>query len=153
MAKRLDLSGKPRWVVIDPDLSLQVQPMSPAQLRAVVPSLADLKPEDGAVDPAKADAGFDLLLDMIEAHVVGWTVEDLEGQPAPVSRAAAEALLVAEPDLAGPIMSAIMGRAVAQAEVLRDEGNASAPLRNGTSAGAPNTAGTAKAPAPTARAG
>lgn len=158
--KRLNLNPEPRWVEIDPELSVAVRPLSPFDL-------AELFEGDAALSKALADApevealqamGVGPLLDLIGRFTVlalaDWTVCDAgSGERLPVTEEAARALFRMEPALIGDFVDRVIGPLLAGLAALDAEKNVSAPSPDGSSAGATTTAQAATESAPTARRG
>lgn len=160
--KRLTLNPEPRWIEIDPELSVAVRPLSPFDLAELLEGDGALAKLGAAVREggATATAGAALLpvreiLDLVgrvaEMAIVEWTVCDDSGQRLPVSAEIARAMVRAEPDLVAPFIEKVLAPAVAAAEALAAEKNVSAPSPVGSTAGATTTAQAATASALTAR--
>jgi len=130
---RLNLSPEPAWLDLGGGVRLRLAPLTSALIGAArsdaqVASLPEDAPADQvAVALAKAIGALAIL----EWEGVG----NAEGYPVPPTPEAVAALL----DLF-PLFQRFQTDYVAKGLILADEGNASAPLPNGTSAGAKATA-------------
>ncbi|WP_444461060.1 hypothetical protein [Rhodobacter capsulatus] len=130
---RLNLSPEPAWLDLGGGVRLRLAPLTSALIGAArsdsqVASLPEDAPADQvAVALAKAIGSLAIL----EWEGVG----NAEGYPVPPTPEAVAALL----DLF-PLFQRFQTDYVAKGLILADEGNASAPLPNGTSAGAKATA-------------
>ena len=129
----LDLSNEPRWHELAPGVRVQLRPLTTALMVAtrsdpaveVVPEEAS--DEERAVTFAKA---------LARKAVLAWEgVGDADGNPIVPSPEAIDALL----DL-WPVFEAFQLAYVSRGLLLEQEKNASAPLPNGPSAGASDTA-------------
>lgn len=160
--KRLDLRREPRWVKIDEELSLLARPLSRSECTGILAPW--IEPITVAEKSAAAGdivgqlggitASVGLAADLVMAAVTDWTVLDAEtdGRMA-VTREAVEALIDAEPALAEAMIDALLGPTIHREEALRQEGNASRPSPNGTTAAATPIAPPAPARARNARRG
>ena len=142
---RLDLSNTPHWLDLMPDLRVQLMPLTTALMVAArnddaVTELPDeTSDEERALVFAKAIARIAIL---------DWEgVGDVDGHNIPVSPEGIDALL----DIY-PIFETFQLRYVSKGLLMDAEKNASAPLPNGSSAGAQATAQRLKKRAKTARA-
>jgi hypothetical protein len=129
----LDLTNAPRWHDLAPG-ALMVATRSDPAVEAVPEEASD---EERAVAFAKA---------LARRAVLDWEgVGDDAGNPVPVSPEGIDALLEI-----WPVFEAFQTSYVARGLILDAEKNVSAPLLNGTSAGATGTAKRAKSRARTA---
>ena len=142
---RLDLSNAPHWLELMPDLSIHLTPLTTALMVAArnddaVAALSEnVSDEERALVFAKAIA---------KIAILAWEgVGDVDGHTIPVSSEGIDALL----DIY-PVFEAFQLRYVSKGLLMDAEKNVSAPLPNGSSAGAQTTAQPAKASAKTARA-
>lgn len=143
---RLNLSREPDWLDLSPGLRLLLAPMSTALMMAARadPTVQDL-PEDASNDAR----GMVFARALARRALLDWEgVGDAEGEPLPVTPEGVDALL----DIF-PIFDAFQTKYVGKGLMLDAEGNVSAPLPTGTSAGAIATAPPATVSAPTARHG
>lgn len=150
--KRLSLSRGPRWVEIDHELSVLLRPMLRVELLALLAEDPATIPADGDLRAAAAGAkaGVAAAVRLALAAVEDWTVADTEtGERLPVSEPVARALFD-DLALAGLFAERVTAEILGPADAVAAEGNGSAPLPNGSSAGAPTTAPTVPAPAPSA---
>jgi hypothetical protein len=141
---RLDLSAGPHWLDLVPGLRLQVRPVTTAVMVAARsdPGVADL-PETAA----REAMALAMARAVARRVVTDWEgVGDAQGRPVPVSPEGIDALL----DI-WPVFEAFQARCLAPQLMWEAEKNASAPSPTGTSAGAPTTAGPAKARVRTVR--
>ena len=143
---RLDLSATPKWLDLAPGLRLHVLPVTTAiRVAARNDPAVEALPEGAS----KEDMALVMAKAVARRVVTGWEgVGDASGKPVPVSPEGIDALL----DI-WPVFEAFQTRCLAPHLMLEQEKNASAPLPNGTSAGATPTARPAKARARTARRG
>ena len=139
---RLDLSNTPHWLDLMPDLRVQLMPLTTALMVAArnddaVTELPDeTSDEERALVFAKAIARIAIL---------DWEgVGDVDGHNIPVSPEGIDALL----DIY-PIFETFQLRYVSKGLLMDAEKNASAPLPNGSSAGARATAQPASPANPT----
>ena len=139
---RLDLSNTPHWLDLMPDLRVQLMPLTTALMVAArndnaVTELPDeTSDEERALVFAKAIARIAIL---------DWEgVGDVDGHNIPVSPEGIDALL----DIY-PIFETFQLRYVSKGLLMDAEKNASAPLPNGSSAGAQATAQPASPANPT----
>jgi hypothetical protein len=153
--KRLNLSPPLRTVALDAELTVEVRRLTLATLGELLPHEAGpvVVPDDAS--PAEKLAPLrpatDFAVRVIEALVVGWNVVCSETDaPQPVSGRVARLMLEAEPALVQAVYQEVWQRAIIECVRLAEEGNASAPSPNGSTAPALNTAPTATDPAPTA---
>jgi hypothetical protein len=151
---RLDLSNAPHWLELMPELRVHLMPLTTALMvaarndDAVTALSEDVSDEERALVFAKAIA---------KIAILDWEgVGDVDGHNIPVSPEGIDALL----DIY-PVFEAFHLRYVSKGLLMDAEKNVSAPLLNGSSAGAQatvqparvaNPAGAAKKPAKTARA-
>ena len=143
---RLNLSREPEWLELAPGLRLLLAPMSTALMLA---ARADPAVQDLPGDASNDQRGMVFARALARRAVLDWEgVGDAEGAPLPVTPEGIDALL----DIF-PVFDAFQTGYVAKGLMLDAEGNASAPLPTGTSAGAIATAGPVTASAPTARHG
>ena len=145
--KRLGAARVAEWVQIDDELSLQMRPLGFPEMRAILSQIEGLK--DGA-GLAEIDRLFVSAVDLVAEHVQDWTVVDDDRARLPVTRPHAEMLLGHEPHYIGLVLAAVadlFGRRLAGSFA---EKKGSAPLPNGSSAGAQNTAAPVSAPATSA---
>jgi len=144
----LDLSNKPRWHELAPGVRVQLRPLTTALMVATRGDPAvEAVPED-ASDEERAVAFAKALA---RRAVLAWEgIGDADGNPIDPSPEAIDALL----DI-WPIFEAFQLAYVSKGLLLEQEKNASAPLPNGPSVGASDTARAASpaAPARTARRG
>ncbi|ARJ70391.1 hypothetical protein [Paracoccus contaminans] len=130
---RLDLSSAPKWLDLGHDLRLHVLPVTTAIMVAAR--------NDPAVEALPEEANREeqalVMAKAVARHVVtDWEgVGNASGNPVPVSPEGIDALL----DI-WPVFEAFQTRCLAPHLMLEQEKNASAPLPNGTSAGATPTA-------------
>ena len=141
---RLDISNAPHWLELMPDLRVQLTPLTTALMvaarndDAVTALSEEISDEERALVFAKAIAKIALL---------DWEgVGDVDGDTIPVSLEGIDALL----DIY-PVFEAFQLRYVSKGLLMDAEKNVSAPLPNGSSAGAQTTAARAKAAARTVR--
>lgn len=146
--KRVGLARAAEWVRIDDELSIELRPLSLPEIRALYGQMSGMV-EGRELDAL--DALYAATVELLAEHVRDWTVADPEGKPLPVTREIAEQLLGEEPQLIGAVVMVVMERFAQRLVAASAEKNASAPLPNGSSAGAPATAATARASAPNAR--
>lgn len=141
---RLDLAREPRWLDLGHGVRVLVAPLSTSMMIA-----ARRDVEAAIVDAEGADneaIGAVMAKALARLAVLDWEgVGDGEGNPVPPTPEGIDALLNV-----WPIFDAWQSRYVAKGLLLQREGNGSAPLPNGSSAGAPTTAPIAPAPAPSA---
>jgi hypothetical protein len=142
---RLDLSNAPHWLELMPDLRVQLSPLTTALMVAarnddvVAALLEEASDEVRALVFAKAIARMAIL---------DWEgVGDVDGHTIPVSPEGINALL----DIY-PVFEAFQLRYVSKGLLMDAEKNGSAPLPNGSSAGARATVRPAGKRAKTARA-
>ncbi len=143
---RLDLSSAPKWLDLGAELRLLVLPVTTAIMVAARndPSVEALP--EGA---SKEEQALVMAKAVARRGVTAWEgVGDAGGTPVPVTPEGIDALL----DI-WPVFEAFQTRCLAPHLMLDAEKNASAPLPNGTSAGATATAKPARARARTARRG
>ena len=143
---RLDLSSAPKWLDLGAELRLLVLPVTTAIMVAARndPSVEALP--EGA---SKEEQALVMAKAVARRVVTAWeAVGDAGGTPVPVTPEGIDALL----DI-WPVFEAFQTRCLAPHLMLDAEKNASAPLPNGTSAGATATAKPARARARTARRG
>ncbi|WP_299131679.1 hypothetical protein [uncultured Amaricoccus sp.] len=143
---RLDLSSAPKWLDLGAELRLLVLPVTTAIMVAARndPSVEALP--EGA---SKEEQALVMAKAVARRVVTAWEgVGDAGGTPVPVTPEGIDALL----DI-WPVFEAFQTRCLAPHLMLDAEKNASAPLPNGTSAGATATAKPARARARTARRG
>ena len=143
---KLDLTAEPRWLDLGHGVHLRVLPLTTALMVAARSDAAiDVLPAT-ASDEARA---LTFAKAIARIAVSDWEgVGDADGNPVPVTPDGIDALLEV-----WPIFEAFQAVYVSQGLLLDAEKNASAPLPNGTSAGATATARPAKRPARTARRG
>ena len=143
---RLDLSSEPKWLDLGHGLRLHVLPITTA---IMVAARNDPAVEALPEEASREEQALVMAKAVARRVVTGWEgVGDASGSPVPVSPEGIDALL----DI-WPIFEAFQTRCLAPHLMLDAEKNASAPLPNGTSAGAKATARPAKARARTARRG
>lgn len=140
---RLNLSNRPEWLDLLPDLRIKVAPLTTALMVAARadPALAALADTASTEDMALAMAKAVARLAILEWEGVG----DELGDPLPLSPEGIGALLEI-----WPVFEAFQAQYVARGLMLDAEKNASAPSPTGPSAGATATAQPALAPAPIA---
>lgn len=144
---KLNLSTDSRWIDLAGGVRIKVKPLTSAMMLAARsnPRVEALAHADAAVpDDAVALEVAKIIGGMLIEDWEG--VGDAEGAPVDVSQDWIDALL----DL-WPMFEAFQVNVVAGAMLVDAEKNASAPLLNGSSAGAVTTAKAAKAPAQNAR--
>jgi len=130
---RLNLTATPEWLDLAPGLRLLVGPLTTAlMVSARADPVVEAMPEGAGTE--------ELALAMAKAvarrAVLDWKgVGDANGNPVPVSPEGIDALL----DI-WPVFEAFQTTYVARGLILDAEKNASAPLPNGPSAGASDTA-------------
>lgn len=149
---RLELSPSPRWIDLLPGLRLQVAPITATMLARAQTAMPKVEPEIDPVSGEEKATGPDFVwqamfdTEVAKRCIVGWEgVSSDSGDPLPVSPEAIAALMDIH-----PIHTLFRSLVMAPALLLAAEGNGSAPLPNGVSAGAQNTATTASAAAPNA---
>ena len=140
---RIDLSNEPAWLDLGHGVRLHLHPLTTALMvasrndRAVAALSEDATDEASALVFAKA---------LARNAVLDWEgVGDAGGNTIPISPEGIDALL----DI-WPLFEAFQTKYVAKGLVLDAEKNASAPLPNGSSAGATDIVGPALEPAKTA---
>lgn len=140
---RLGLKKEPYWLDLPRGVRVEVQPMSTALMARVQARRAETEAgEDEDVSVAFVTA-------VATEAILSWEgVLDEKDRPVPVNPAYMAALMAEY-----PIFRAFQADYVATGLALVEEGNGSAPSPDGTSAGAPNTAATAKRSARPARRG
>ena len=141
---RLDLSNEPAWLELGHGVRLLLQPLTTALMVASRndPAIATL----GAVATDEASA-LVFAKALARNAVRDWEgVGDAEGNVTPVSPEGIDALL----DV-WPLFEGFQTKYVAKGLLLDQEKNVSAPLPNGSSAGATDIATPASEPAKTAR--
>jgi len=160
--KRLNLGRAPRWVEIDAELKVLARPLGRIACMEILAPLREVRGEALGAEPDLDDAEAllaalpvlvrqeRLMLAVVQAAVAAavaeWTVVGEDGARLPPAPEVVEALIEAEPQLAGALLHAlVLGPLTAQAA----EKNGFAPSPPGTSAGAETTAGPAPAPAQT----
>ena len=130
---RLDLSSGPKWLDLGSGLRLQVLPVTTAIMVAARNDPAVEALPEGA---SKEEQALVMAKAVARRVLTGWEgVGDASGKPVPVSPEGIDALL----DI-WPVFEAFQTRCLAPHLMLEQEKNASAPLPNGTSAGAKATA-------------
>jgi hypothetical protein len=137
---RLDLNNEPTWLDLGHEVRLHLQPLTTAMM---VASRND--PAVAALDEDTTDETSALVFAKALARnaTINWDgVGDAEGNIIPVSLEGIDALL----DV-WPLFEAFQTKYVAKGLVLDAEKNVSAPLPNGSSAGAMDTAKPAPGPA------
>jgi hypothetical protein len=151
---RLKLTQEAQWLDLGHGVEILVVPMTTALMMAARKEAQGLIAQAVGVDGSDAEGGSDeIALAMARAvarvAIRDWKgVGDDNGFSIPLSPEGIDALL----DL-WPIFEAFQTRYVARALILEQEKNGSAPLPNGTSAGARTIARPADTPARTARKG
>jgi hypothetical protein len=140
---RLDLSREPRWLDLGHGVRLRVGPLTTALMAAARSDPTVTSLPEGASNETIAVAMAKALARLVVEDWEG--VGDVDGNLVPVTPEGIEALL----DIL-PIFEAFQLRYVSKGLLLESEKNVSAPLPNGTSAGATSTADPAVAPAPSA---
>jgi hypothetical protein len=139
---RLDLTPGTRWIDLAPGVRVEVQRMGTALISRAQDDLRAARTPD-SVTPIGRSA---FAMAVARHAIVGWQgVGDEAGKPVPVNAETIAALM----DVF-PIYAAFEAAYVQPGLMLADEGNVSAPLLNGTTAGVRTTARRAKASAPTA---
>lgn len=140
---RLGLKKEPYWLDLPHGVRVEVQPMSTALMARVQARRAEA---DGAEDE---DVSVAFVTAVAVEAIIAWEgVGDEKGKPAPVSPDYVAAMMGEY-----PIFRAFQTDYVATGLALVEEGNGSAPSPDGTTAGARNTAATAKRSARPARRG
>lgn len=139
---RLQLTNTTRWIELVPGVKIEVLPMGTSLVsRAQARLRADRTEGDTTPVPRSSFA-----LAIAQEAVIDWTgVGDEAGRPLAVSPAGVMALMEVF-----PVHTAFERLYVAPGLVLAEEGNVSAPLPSGTSAGALPIAKRARAAATTA---
>ncbi len=141
---RLNLSNRPEWLDLLPGLRLRVAPLTTALM---VSARADPAIDALPATAPQAELAHATAKAVARRAVLDWEgVGDDAGDAVPVSPEGINALLEI-----WPVFEAFQTQYVAKGLILDAEKNASAPLPNGTSAGATPTAKPAKARARTAR--
>ena len=141
---RLNLSREPSWLDLGHDVRLHVAPLTTSLMAAARsdPAVAAL-PEGASAETVSVTMAKALArLAVLEWEGVG----DGAGEPVPVTPEGIDALL----DIL-PLFEAFQLRYVSKGLLLEEEKNVSAPLPNGTSAGATSTADPAAAVVPSAQ--
>ena len=142
----LDLSNEPRWLELAPGVRVQLRPLTTALMVATRSDPAVEAVPEEASDEERALAFAKALA---RKAVLAWEgVGDADGNAINPSPEAIDALL----DI-WPIFEAFQLAYVSRGLLLEQEKNASAPLPNGPSAGASDTATPARGRARTARRG
>ncbi|GHE01035.1 hypothetical protein U879_13285 [Defluviimonas sp. 20V17] len=142
----LDLSNEPRWLELAPGVRVQLRPLTTALMVATRSDPAVEAVPEEASDEERALAFAKALA---RKAVLAWEgVGDADGNAINPSPEAIDALL----DI-WPIFEAFQLAYVSRGLLLEQEKNASAPLPNGPSAGASDTAKPARGRARTARRG
>jgi hypothetical protein len=142
----LDLTNAPRWHDLAPGVRLQLRPLTTALMVATRSDTAVETVPEEASDEERAVAFAKALA---RRAVLGWEgIGDADGNPIDPSPDAVDTLL----DI-WPIFEAFQLTYVSKGLLLDQEKNGSAPLPNGPSAGASDTARVAKRRAKPARRG
>jgi len=142
----LDLTNAPRWHDLAPGVRVQLRPLTTALMVATRRDAAVEAVPEEASDEERAVAFAKALA---RRAVLGWEgIGDANGNPIDPSPDAIDTLL----DI-WPIFEAFQLTYVSKGLLLDQEKNGSAPLPNGPSAGASDTATHAKRPAKPARRG
>ena len=142
---RLDLSNAPHWLELLPDLRLHLTPLTTALMVAARNDDAVNALPEEASDEERALAFAKAIARMA---ILDWEgVGDVDGHTIPVSPEGIDALLNIY-----PVFEAFQLRYVSKGLLMDAEKNVSAPLPNGSSAGAQATAQPARKRAKTARA-
>lgn len=132
------------WIDLLPGVRLHVLPLDSGLMMA---AQSDPRVRDG--DPADGQAALRIATVLAERAILDWEgVGDEDGTPLPVTPETVARLMAF-----WPAFEAFQTLCVAPRLLLDAEGNGSAPLPNGTSAGAPSTALPAKGRARSARRG
>ena len=135
---RLNLSREPIWLDLGHDVRVRVAPLTTSLMAAARSDPAVAALPEGASNETIAVTMAKALARLV---VLEWEgVGDAEGNPVPVTPEGIDALL----DIL-PIFEAFQLRYVSKGLLLESEKNASAPLPNGISAGAPSIADPAAA--------
>lgn len=142
---RLNLSQEPAWHDLGGGVRVQARPLTSLRMAlARDDALFAGLPEGASPEVVLAH----LSVAVAKVVITGWEgVGDAEGNTIEPTPGAVEALMLQEPALLGAFHMAVLQPIL----LLAAEKKRSAPLRNGTSAGAPDTAPPAATPAKTAR--
>lgn len=144
---RLNLASEPEWLDLGHGVRVHVLPCTSGVMAAARGS--DAVEAMVAAGASEAELALALARAMAGIVILDWEgVGDADGRPIPVTLEAASALMEV-----WPLFEAFQARYVARGLLLDQEKNASAPLPNGTSAGATATAKPARRRARTARVG
>ncbi|MFU8899687.1 MAG: hypothetical protein ACNA7L_12395 [Roseinatronobacter sp.] len=140
----LDLTHEPRWLEIIPGLRLKLRPLTTA---VMVSARANSDLAQLGADPSQEELALVMARAVAREAILAWDgVGDAEGQPIAVSPEGIDALLEI-----WPVFEAFQTRYIGKHLLLDAEKNASAPLPNGSSAGAIATARPVRSAARTAR--
>ena len=140
---RLNLTATPEWLDLAPGLRLLVGPLTTALM---VSARADLAVETLSVGATQEEMALAMAKSVARRAVLDWEgVGDDAGNIVPVSPEGIDALLEI-----WPVFEAFQTQYVAKGLILDAEKNVSAPLPNGPSAGATDTARPARGAARTA---
>lgn len=154
--KRLTLRREPIRIEIDAELSVSLRPLRHVE---IVRALAAVPQAPRAVGLDQRGEQMVAVADMVPvavalamAAVDDWTVSDADtGERLPVTEDVAGAMFGDDLALASVFVQRVLDALTPPAEALEREKNASAPLPNGSTAGATNTAEHATDPVTTAR--
>lgn len=141
---KLNLTNTPTWLMLAPGLQLHLAPLSTALM---VAARADPLIEDMPETASTEELALAMAKAVARRAVLDWEgVGDADGNVVPVSPEGIDALLEI-----WPIFEAFQTEYISKGLLLDAEKNVSAPLPNGSSAGAQTTVTRAKASARTAR--
>ncbi len=130
---RLNLTNTPTWLTLAPGVRLRLAPLTTALM---VSARADPSIEDMSRTASTEDLALAMAKAVARRAVLDWEgVGDPSGNPVPVSPEGIDALLEV-----WPIFEAFQTGYVSKGLLLDAEKNVSAPLPNGSSAGAQPTA-------------
>ena len=142
---RLNLDSGPKALALGHGVEVDVLPMSTAIRLDAMADMPERDPDAG--DDVKSEERIAFAKAIARRVIVGWRgVGDADGKPVEVTPAAIDALL----DI-WDLFNQFELTYILPGLVLADEGNVSAPLPDGSTAGAPTTAKPAKKSARTAR--
>jgi hypothetical protein len=153
MAKRLNLDFVEH--AFDDDLTVRFRRLGFTELLDVLQN-AGMGHLIGAAASGQTEARVNeadlikMMIDFADGAIVDWTIESEDGTPTEPSRANIDKMMVACPGFAAWLFEAIFVPAMDAATEEEAEKNVSAPLPNGSSAGAPDTAADATESAPAA---
>jgi len=141
---KLNLTNAPTWLTLAPGVRLLLSPLTTALM---VSARADPAVEDLPKVASTEELALAMAKSVARRAVLDWEgVADADGNVVPISPEGIDALLEI-----WPIFEAFQTDYISKGLLLGAEKNVSAPLPNGSSAGAQTTATRARASAKTAR--